>query len=292
MNEQEHSGGKFIYFIPVPPSIQAFLLVFSAFLMMIFFGVPLHQFGLAGTIRSFSSDLGVWLIMAAMFLPLLALFICLAYPPRSWLARLEFERECIRLVPKPPLRWIGEPTKEIPIDPSSNELILCAGNADGAPYGFRVIARGLNHRLQELNVASGARLTARQAKALSKGVAASIGVRLQLIQREFDDAGALREVPWAPSQGSDRLRSFGKVALAVSPFASGVAVAALRAGLPIAACAGFAIWLMQSAFLYFYTRASCEKRRFPTLLWLSTLITFSSLYMATYAVASYLLITK
>src|SRR5208337_1757487 len=179
------TDASFVYYVPIPHSIQIFLLIFTGILLAIFFGIPLHQFGLMGTVRSFSTNLGLWLIMAAMFMPLLVWFICLAYPPKSWLARLEFGRNCIRLVPKPPLRWIGEPTREIPIDPSFDELFLCAGSVDRSPYGFRVIVRGPNHHIHELKVGSGARMTERQSKILSNGAATATGVPLQLISRKF-----------------------------------------------------------------------------------------------------------
>jgi hypothetical protein len=186
------------------------------------------------------------------------------------------------------LRWIGEPTKEIAIDPLSDTLFLCAGGVDRSPYGFRVIVRGPNHHNQELPVKSGARLTALQAKALSDGAAAAAGVHLQLINREFDGTGSPRDVPWTPAQRSNLLRGFGKAALSTSPFISGIAVAALRASWLAAASTGLAIWLIQSVFLYIYARFSREQRKFPTLLWLSTLITFSACYAATVAFVSYL----
>jgi hypothetical protein len=288
MTRSEKASSKFIYFVPIPSSIQAFLLAFAAFLLTIFLGVPLHQLGLMGTIQSFSKDMGVWLVMAAMFLPVFAWFICLAYPPRSWLARLEFEPRCIRFVPKPPLRWIGEPTKVIPIEPSSDELLLCAGSVDSSPYGFRVMVRGSSHHGYELKVQSGACLTARQAKVLSDGAAPATGVPLRLIKRELDDKNVLREVPWTPSQQSGLLPGLGMIALAVSPFVWGIVVAVLRAGLFVAAGTGLAIWLIQSAILFSCGSASRLKSKSPIPLWLSTLVTFSASYTATFALTSYL----
>ena len=288
MPRPEIRDNKFVYFISIPTLIRLFAVGLGIVPPIFFTALLIFKLGFGPTLASVKNDFGLWLVLAAIFLPYVALFLCLAQPPRNWLSRLEFEGKSIRLVPKPLLRWIGEPTKQIPINPCSDELILCSGSRDSIPLGFRVIVRGQNHRDLELKIESGARLTPHQAKILSDRAAAAIGISPRLIERKSDGADTLQEVPWAPEKHSSFSLASGTVVFAASPFMCGITAAALRVGWPVAVGAGLAIWLLESALLFVCAPAFGERRDFSTALWLSTLITFSATYSATFAFTSYL----
>lgn len=287
---------RFVYYVPIPRSIQTFLLVFAGILLAIFFGIPLHQFGLMGTIQSFSTNLVLWLIMAVMFLPLLAWFICLADPPRSWLARLEFDRNCIRLVPKPPLRWIGEPTAEASLGSHPKEILLCRGSRDNSPlgwsgqgnfpYGFRVIVRSAEGHNRELKVSSGDRLSAHQSKILMDGIFAATGLPVRLVQREFAADGSFREMLWTPTGRSAQFGWIAKLAFAATPFIGGIVAGCLRANCLTVMAAGIALWLGQTLAVFLYAHLSRQK--LPIVYWLSTVFTFSATYIASFAFVFYI----
>jgi hypothetical protein len=125
--------------------------------------------------------------------------------PRRLRARLEFDQSGVKLVPNIFMKQLGEPTISVPIDPGTKEILICNGSQDTrSPYdsrpnrtGFRVLIHSSDSRDRELKVATGQRLSARQAMLLSVGINASTELPIRFVQREIV-SGRASEIPWTP----------------------------------------------------------------------------------------------
>jgi hypothetical protein len=125
--------------------------------------------------------------------------------PRRLRARLEFDQSGVKLVPNIFMKQLGEPTISVPIDPGTKEILICNGSQDtSSPYdsrpnrtGFRVLIHSSDSRDRELKVATGQRLSARQAMLLSVGINASTELPIRFVQREIV-SGRASEIPWTP----------------------------------------------------------------------------------------------
>ena len=277
------------YFIPIPSFLRGFLIAFAVIVALIFFGIPIHLFGLTGTFEKIGNNPSVFSMMAAMFAPLFFWLFLLAFPPKNWLARLELERDCFRFIPKPILRWIGEPSEEVVFSSLPKEISICRGSKDKSPYGFRVLLRWANDRDREIKVETGERLSTHQSALLIERIASATGLSPKLVQRQHLEDDAVQEVPWIPAGRSLGLGAIAKLAFASLPFVGGSVVAYLNAGPVVIAVVGIAIWFSQTLAVLILDRASDRRSKSAMLCWLTTLFTFGATYAATVCLVSFLL---
>jgi hypothetical protein len=292
MINSEEPGEMFSYFIPIPSFLRGLLLAFAALFLLMFFGIPVGLFGLTGTFEKIGTDPSVFLMPAAMFALLVFWFLFLAFPPGSWLAKLEFGHDRIRFIPKPPLRWIGEPSVEVPLFSLPKEILLCRGSKDKSPYGFRVLLRWANGRDREIKVETVERLSGHQSALLIERIAAATGLSAQLVQRQYLADGAIQEVPWIPAGRSWGLGAIAKLAFVSMPFVAGGVVAYLNLGPLVIAAVGIAIWLSQTLAVFILDRASNRRSKSAMLYWLTTRFTFGATYAATVYLVSFLFRNK
>jgi hypothetical protein len=276
--------------------VRVLELAIAVAVLLIFLGTPLVDLGLTGKFESIRNNPSLWLVMAGMFAPLFAVLWLFAFPPQSWLARLEFDHNCIRLVPKPLLRWIGEPSTEIPLSPRTSEILVCRGSLDNSslgwsgagnfPYGFRLLVRSLEGHDRELKVSTGDRLSVHQSKILADGITAATGLPVRLIQRKFATDGSYQVITWTPSNRFAQLGALAILAFSATPFVGGIVAGFLRVNPLIAVAVGVALWLIQTLAVYLYARLLRQK--FPIVYWLSTVFTFSASYAVSIVCAFYL----
>ncbi|MGO8758439.1 MAG: hypothetical protein ACLQG3_09975 [Terracidiphilus sp.] len=294
------SGEGFTYYIPIPYPylIRVIVLAFAAFFLCVFLSIPI-RIGPERTFESVKADPLLWLLLIGVFTPAVALFLLLAFPPRSWLARLEFDRSCIRLVPKSLLRWIGEPSVEVPMSSQTQEILVCKGSKDfysgvfvttpgPYPYGLRILARSAGGHDRELKVETGGRLSAHQAGFLIEGITASTGLPVRFIKREADDKGVIQELPWSPEEHFTHFGGLLKLAFAATPLIGGAVVGYLRAPGFSVALAGTALWLVQMFALFAYARFTKQRSWSAALYWLSALFTFAASYSMAFVLVYFL----
>lgn len=279
----------FVYFIPFPSVIRTFVLMMAAVYLLMFIGIPLHVLGLRGALNSIRDSIWLWLVMVAMFAPLIGMFLRFAFPPNSWHARLEFGQDSVRLVPRPVLRWIGEPTTEISLGPHSREILLCRGSQDRIPYGFRVLVRSTDGRDREIKLETGSRLDTRQSGILISGITASTHLPIHLVQQQFAADGSFQEVPWAPAEHSAQLGGIAKMAFAATPYIGGVVVGLLRPGILTVVMVGIALWLCQTLAVFSYAYITHQHSKLAALYWLTTLFTFAASYAVTFTLVFYVI---
>lgn len=277
----------FVYFIPFPSVLPAFELAIASVVLLIFIGIPLGNLGLQRTLESIRNNTWLWLVMAAMCAPLIGLCLRFAFPPNSWLARLEFRQDGVRFVPRPVLRWIGEPTTDISLSPQPREILLCRGSQDRIPYGYRLLIRWPEGRDRVIKLETGSRLNARQSGILINGITTATGHPVHLVQRQFAADGSYREIPWTPAKSSTHLGGIAKTALAATPFIGGIVIGLLRPGILTVVMVGIALWLCQTLAVFSYARITHQRSKLATLYWFTTLFTFAASYAAAFAIVFY-----
>ena len=286
MASSKQSGDKFIYLIPPPTLSRTIALMTVAFFLSCFLYLP-YKLGIAKALNSLEQDPLLWLLLVGMVGFPIAFFLVLAFPPRSWHARLEIGREAIRLVPKPVLRWIGEPPSVLQIDEKTDEVLILCGFRDNLKIGFRVLLRSRDGSQHDFKVESADRLSPHQALILSEGITCATGLPVKLIKREKAEGGELEEMPWAPAGWNASLPGIAKVLFAMTPFLGGIVVGLLRPGPAIVVLVGIVLWLGQTLALFAVSHFTHQKTKMTAVLyWLTTLITFSASYAVIYFLVS------
>lgn len=282
------SGSAFVYSIPIPSVSRKIALSFATFFLLLFCYLP-FKLGLTRSINSMVDDPFLWLIIVAMFGSGIAFFLVLAFPPINWRARIETTRDSIRYFPRPPLRWMGEPTAEIRVGMGIREVLICQGSQDrddGAfgsrareyAWGYRIVVRSEENSTQEIKVSTGDRLNVRQAEVLSKGIARAVGVPVRFIKREPSDSGGVREVPWVPISRSVNLIALAKLAFIATPFIGGLTVGIARPNGVTVIAVGVCLWLLQTSAVFIYATISRRWSKFGAFYWLTTIVSFASSY--------------
>jgi hypothetical protein len=287
MASSAESGGIHTYFIPIPSMGRAIALAYVAFFLTCFMYISI-KLGPSRTFVSVGNDPFPWIFLILTFGMTIVFFLRLAFPPRSWLARLEFARDRVRFVPKPILRWIGEPSSEIPLSLHSKEILLCRGSQGNSPYGFRVLLRSESGQDREIKVETGYRLNLRESAILTNLITAATALPVRMVQRRVLTGGGTEETPWTPVGRSAELGALAKLAFAALPFIGGGVVGFLGSTPLFAAAFGAVLWLNQTLAVFILARDSHQRSRPAMLYWLTTLFTFGASYAATVVVVSFL----
>ncbi len=280
----------FIYYLPLPSVSRNIALAFAVFFICCFLFIP-WRWGLDHTLQSIQNDPLLWVVLIAMFAPAIALFLLLAYPLKSWSARIEADHNLIRLVPKPLLRWIGEPSIEISIGSQCNRIVLCRGIVDRSHYGLRILVCGINQHQQEYKVDS-ASLTAHQARTLANGITTTTGVPVDLIERQPSDEGGMCEAPWTQEPRVSRLLALAKLIFAVTPLIGGLVVGFSRASGLTAVLVGIFLWLTQTFIVLISAQRSRQRSKLAFAYWLTTAFTFAASYAVVFLITVNILRVK
>jgi hypothetical protein len=284
------AGVKFVYTIPIPFAARALAATTAVALFAILFGIPLIDLGTARMVETFRSDSVAWTILSAMDGSLIGFFMVLAFLPRSWRAGLEFGQDRVRLIPRPILRWIDEPSSiDMAFGARMQEILICHGTRNSSPFGFRVILRAAGVPDREFKVETGDDLNAREVKMLTDGIIAATGIPVRLIERKTRKDGTVREGIWIPAGKPFLWMDLARVLAVALPFASGGLVGELRPSYAGVAIAAIAVWSLQSSGVLLFNRLAQKQRKFTASKWLLSFFNFALEYATTFAFVTFVL---
>lgn len=281
-------GEKFIYIIPIPLAARILAGAVALGLLAIFIGIPLEDLGVAGMKEALGGDGPAWAILGGINGSLIAFFIVLAFPPRSWRARVQFGRDHVHLLPRPVFRWIDGAAVELAFGTRVNEILLCHGTRNKSPYGFRIILRALDLPDREIKVETGDNLNSREVRVLTQGITAATGLPVRLVELIADKRGSQREIPWTPAKQSAKWIAAAKMGAAALPVVAGMVIGDLRPKYSVVIIVGFALWTIEALGFYLLSRFSQERPKLSAHNWISSLFNFGFAYTIAFAFLSYL----
>jgi hypothetical protein len=282
------AGVKFVYSIPIPSSVRVLAAAVALILFAFLFGIPLVDLGAARMVETFRSDTVAWAFLGATVGSLMAFFIVLAFPPRSWRAELEIEQDRIRLIPRPVLSWIDEPAIDMEFGPRVHEILLCRGSRFNSPFGFRIILRAFDMPDREFKVETGDDLALADTRFLSDGITAATGLPVRLIERKIRKNGTVREGIWIPPSRALPSTEIARLIAVAFPFVSGAVTGYLQPGYLTVAIVWITLWLIQTLVLFLYNRFLRQPRTFVAFNWFYSLFNFAVEYATTFAYVSYM----
>lgn len=282
------AGTKFVYSVPIPSSARALAAAVAAVLFVILFGIPLIDLGAARMVETFSSDSVAWALLGALVGSLMAFFIVLAFPPRSWRAELEVEQYRIRLIPRPILSWIDEPAVDMEFGPRMQEILLCRGTRNNSPFGFRIILRAFDQPDREFKVETGDDLALHDTKILSDGLVAATGLPVRLIERKERKDGSVREGIWIPPDRALPFTGLARTTAVAFPFVSGAIAGYVRLSHLVVVIAWGTLWSIQTLVLFLYNRFLRQRPTLTTFNWFYSLFNFAVEYATTFAYVSFM----
>ena len=164
-----------------------------------------------------------WLL-CCMCLVSAGIFLRVALPPRSAMARLRAGREGISFVPgRWVRRYLAQPLVEAVIPHQATDILL---RQKGLSNGYAVVVRSADGPIGE--VYAGASLTmhsAKEIRILSDGIAKATGLPVHAVRLCRLADGTAKECPWIEPARDGSIRSALTLANASFPFITGVVVA-------------------------------------------------------------------
>jgi hypothetical protein len=296
MPDSLESDTSFVYVIPFPSVSRGIALAGAAFFVCIFAGFLL-QFGF----NSIRSNPSLWLFLVATLGSGFIFFMVLGFPPKRWNGRIEITSGSIQYFPRLPLRWMGEPSTEIRVGTDAREVLVCQGSQDRSDKifnpaarkhmrGYRIVLRSEGGQTRELKIMTGDRLTRRQARILSDGMAAELGIPVRLVQREVLESGELREITWTPVSRSVNLAGIAKLAFIATPYIGGLVVGIIRPGWLVVLAVGVCLWLLQTLAIYLYAAISKQWSKSVAIQWLIRVVNFATSYTLMFLITAYILL--
>ncbi|HEV2136314.1 MAG TPA: hypothetical protein VGR47_18890 [Terracidiphilus sp.] len=283
------AGVKFVYSVPIPASVRVLAAAVAIVLFAILFGIPLIDLGAARMVETFSSDSVSWAILGGIVGSLMAFFIVLSFPPRSWRAELEVEQDRVRLIPRPVLSWIDEPAAmDMELGPRVQEILLCRGTRNNSPFGFRIILRAFDVPDREFKVETGDDLALRDTRILSDGITAATGLPVRLIERRTRKDGSVREGIWIPPSRALPSTELARLVAVAFPFVCGAVAGYLQPGYLTAVIGWMALWSIQMLGLFLYNRFVHQRTTLGTFNWFYSLFNFAVEYATTFAYVSFM----
>ncbi len=212
----------------------------------------------------------------------------MALPPLSSLARLDIWHDRLRLTPDRMQRFMGDPPVEERISAQSKEVVLCQSSVTGLSFGYSIIIRdagGAEHRIRSTCLNS---LNQHESLRLAEAISASTELPVRLAVRLRTDGGSIQEVPWesAPPKGKTQLivASLG----CVIAILTGCFVGYHSVSLARATVIGLTVW---GSWMLSCVVTGTPGEKFPLLYLLTTIVTFSALYLVSVAFVEFLLRT-
>lgn len=266
--------GKPLDFAIAPPFVSRVIALAAgvAPLLLLALWFPLK----VGPARFFNRSVG-WLIFAMLLAPA-ALFLRLAFPPRSSMARLQIRHDSISLILRGWAKhYFAQPVIEAAITPDSTEILLCQ---KGLPNGYGVIVRSGGRREQE--VYAGATLTlhsAAERQKISEAIAAVTKLPVRLVRRRRLVDGTFEETPWVPNSRNANSRTIGTLGTGALPFLGGIVAGHFMTNPVFLAAIGLALWFIWR-FAFAALTPDRPKRSFATMLYsITNLFMFGIAYV-------------
>ncbi len=205
----------------------------------------------------------------------------------SFGTKLEFARNHIRVIPNRLLRMSGELSEEAAVSPESSEILLCHRSWQERPNGWRVIVRAVNGDEHELGGNLLIHLNARDVNRMIEEIAPVTCVPVRAVIRRQSLNGAIEEEPWMPPMRKERALGIVAMGTVGFPFVGGIIMGLLSPhSHPFVVIAvGLALWICSMLGLSAVTWV--DRKKFPMLHALTTLVTFSATYAVCFVVTAY-----
>jgi hypothetical protein len=224
-----------------------------------------------------------WLICGMCLLPA-GLFSCLAFPPRSLMARLQARHDGISFIPG---RWVrryfAQPVIEANIPDKATEVLL---RQKGLPNGYAVVVCSADGHERE--VYAGPSLTihcAEEIRMISEGIAAVTGLPVRAVRRCRLADGTVQECPWTEPVRNGTIRFALTLAYAALPFVAGTLVAYLFPATTTVLAVGLALIVVQIALPHFKSQTAAQSATRA----ITSVVISGSAYSLAYVLTAYLL---
>jgi hypothetical protein len=239
-NSEERADS--IAFVIAPPFTRRIIAFASAlFFLLLACWFP-AKVGFDRFARAFMDSWVGWVLYTMLLIPA-SLFLRLAFPPRSAMAKLQISHDGVSFVPGSLVkRYFAQPVIEAAITPQSAEILLCQ---HGLPGGYRVIVRSADRTEREIN--AGASLTlhsAEEGQKISDGIAAVTGLPVRLVIRRRLVDKTFDEKPWEPNVSRADLRVGLVLATGALPLVGGIAAGFALTKPAFIVGVGLALWLV------------------------------------------------
>jgi len=268
-----------VEFAIAPPLIRRAIALGSAFFFSFFVVLLVWKLGHS---RFIESPVG-WLV-CGMFLLATGLYLRLAFPPRSALARLQASHDRISFIPG---RWVGrffaQPAIEATITDQAREVLL---RQKGLPNGYAVVVCSAEGHEKE--VYAGASLTlhsTEEIRMISEGIASATGLPVRAVRRCLLADGTVQECPWTePSQWGTVRLAFALMYAAL-PFVTGAVVGCFFPATTTVLAVGLALLIVLISVPFFKKHTAAENATRVV----TTLLISGSTYAAAYVLVAHLL---
>jgi len=286
MATSTESSDLFIFVIPSPRISRGIALGGVALFLLFAAWFPL-AFGLNRFPLVLRAHPAIWWILVE-FVAAIALFLRLAFPPQSALARLEFCRGCICFIPG---RWtrrlLADPVNRASITPQSREILLCHSIPRELQEGYGYTVKICAADKSERSVKAGY-LTLHNAKEnqrLAERITAATGLPVRFLTRRRLADGTVQESPWTPPAHKTKML-IAAVAVGAAPYMGGIVVGYLWPHFPAIFATGLGLWFCQ--LLALYACADHKTTKYSALYALSTIFTFAAAYGFTACLVAYM----
>ncbi len=260
--------------LPIPqPTARTVIAICFIAALLILLGILPGTLGFERFFESLSYFSPTWLVIL-MFVPPIAFFARLAFPPRGSLPRLEVSRSRIRIVPGRVARMFSETAVEIALAPQAKEIRLCRVFGDG----LRLVVRDADGAERQIRATSMDYLNSRDAEVLAEGISAAIGLPVLLVAKRRREDGSLEETLWKPTSGEAKAVSGTVLATIAIPLVGGAVVGLLWPSPAVMLAVGLGLWLSQMSILVLLARWIQPRAKFPILYSLTTVFSFAAVY--------------
>jgi hypothetical protein len=280
------SSDLFIFAIPSPRIRRGLALGSAVIFLLIAAWIPL-AFGLSRFPFVLRAHPALWWLFVESVVAI-ALFLRLAFPPQSTLARLEFCRDCVSFIPdRMTRRLFADPVIRASITPQSREILFCHSIPRELQEGYGYTVKVCAADKSERSIKAGY-LTLHNAKEnerFAKRIASVTDLPVRFITRRRLANGTVEESPWTPPVHKAKIL-IATVAFGAVPYIGGIAVGYLWPHFPAIFATGLCLWFCQ--LLAMYACADHKATRYSAFYALSTIFTFAAAYGVTACLVAYI----
>jgi hypothetical protein len=252
--------------------------------------IPLKA-GVNRTISVFAEYPEMW-VPFIMLMGVISLFLRMALPPRTSLARLEIWHDRLRLTPDRIQRFIGDPPVEKIIPSQSKEVVLFHSSALGLTSGYSIIIRDgsdVEHTLKSTCLNS---LNLPQSLRLADTISGTTGLPVRLAVKMLTDDGRFQEVPWKAAPLKGKAQIIVAWLGAVLPILTGCLVGYFALLPAMAFVIGLTVWSGWILACTIVVRKSPQGKKLAFMYMLTTVFTFSAVYWVSAVLVAFLLRTR
>ena len=249
--------------------------------------LPLKM-GVIRIARAFAENPATWTGVFVVLLGGIVFFLRMALPPPSSLARLDIWHNRLRLTPDRMQRFLGDPIVEEGIPAQSKEVVLRHSSALGLTSGYSIIIRDANSAEHTLNSTCLNSLNQQQSLRLAEAISAVTELPVRLAVRLRTDEGSIQEVPWESAPPNNRTSLIVASLGGVIPIITGCFVGYHAVSLAKATVIGLIVW---AGCMLAFAVTSTPGKKFSFFYLLTTIVTFSALYLVSIVFVEFLLRT-